>query len=107
MSETQQTKLLAELRDKLSRGVGDCFAGAYLFGSRARGKARPDSDVDVLVVINGTFDYSDMIERTSPAVVDLSLKYETVISRAFVSKERFERERSPFLMNVRREAVAL
>jgi uncharacterized protein len=107
MSGTQQTHLRSELRAELTRRVGDRFVGAYLFGSRARGEARPDSDVDVLVVLNGAFDYGEMIERTSPAVLDLSLKYETVISRAFVSKERFERECSPFLMNVRREAVAL
>jgi len=35
----------------------------------------------------------------------LSLEYDMVISRAFVSKEQFERERSPFLLNVRREGV--
>jgi len=37
----------------------------------------------------------------------LSLEYDVVISRAFVSSERFERERSPLLLNVRREGVPI
>ena len=105
MSGIQQTSVLTELRRELARILGDRFEAAYLFGSRARREQRPDSDVDVLVVVRGTFDYGDMIRRTSALVSTLSLQYDTVISRAFVSKERFERERSPFLLNVRREAI--
>jgi predicted nucleotidyltransferase len=107
MSETQQTSVLTELRRELARILGDRFEAAYLFGSRARGEQRPDSDVDVLVVVRGPFDYGDLIRCTSALVSALSLKHDAVISRAFVSQERFEREQSPFLMNVRREAVAV
>jgi uncharacterized protein len=107
MDDTQQVPVLSELRRELARLLGDRFEAAYLFGSRARGEQRPDSDVDVLVVVRGPFDYGDLIRRTSESVSALSLKYDLVISRAFVSKERFEQERSPFLENVRREAVAV
>src|SRR6266545_4040140 len=103
MSNTQQASVLSELRRELARILGDRFEAAYLFGSRARGDQRPDSDLDVLVVVRGAFDYGDLIRRTSALVSGLSLKYDTVIARAFVSKERFERERSPFLLNIRRE----
>ena len=61
----------------------------------------------MLVVVRGVVDYGDLIRRTSMLVSMLSLKYDAVISRVFVSKERFERENSPFLMNIRREAVAV
>jgi len=105
MSGSEQTTVLAELRRELARLLGDQFIAAYLFGSRARGEHRPDSDLDVLVVVRGAVDYGDLVRRTSESVSALSLKYDTVISRVFVSKERFERERSPFLLNVRREAV--
>ena len=107
MSVTQQTIVLSELHRGLARIIGDQFEAAYLFGSRARGDERPDSDFDMLVVVRGSFDYGDLIKRTSELVSSLSLNYDTVISRAFVSKERFECERSPFLLNVRREAVAV
>lgn len=103
----QTATIVDELRRDLVRILGERLDRVYLFGSRARGEQRPDSDVDVLVVVRGPFDYGDLIKRTSEVVSELSLKYDTVISRVFVSKERFEREQSPFLMNVRREAVAL
>jgi predicted nucleotidyltransferase len=78
-----------------------------LYGSRARGEHRPDSDIDVLVVLRDVADYGALIERTSEVVSTLSLENDVVISRAFVSKERFEHEQSPFLLNVRREGIVL
>ena len=107
MSIAQQTTVLTEFREELARLLGERFEAAYLFGSRARGDHRADSDLDVLVVVRGVVDYGDLIRRTSMLVSMLSLKYDAVISRAFVSKDRFERENSPFLMNIRREAVAV
>jgi len=76
-----------------------------LYGSRARGQARSDSDIDVLVVVRDDSDYGDLIRRTSATVAALSLQHDVVISRAFVSRERFEHEQTPFLLNVRREGV--
>ncbi|MEK7676283.1 MAG: nucleotidyltransferase domain-containing protein [Verrucomicrobiota bacterium] len=107
MTGTEQKNALSEFRQELIRVLGDRFDSAYLFGSRARGEQRFDSDLDVLVVVRGTFDYGDLIRCTSALASALSLKYDTVISRAFISKERFQREESPFLLNVRREALAL
>jgi len=48
-----------------------------------------------------------LIRRTSALASELSLKYDTVVSRAFVAEDRFAAETSPFLLNVRREAVAV
>jgi predicted nucleotidyltransferase len=99
------SQILTELRHELVRIMGDQLETVFLFGSQARGEARVDSDIDVLVVVRGDFDYGDLIERTSAVVSALSLQHDAVISRAFISKERFEQEQSPFLLNVRREGV--
>jgi len=101
------SKILTTLRRELSRLLGNQLEALYLYGSQARGEAQSDSDIDVLVVINGEFDYAELLARTSETVAALSLENDVVISRAFVSKTRFEQERSPFLLNVRREAMPI
>lgn len=100
-------QILAAIRREFNRTLGDKLETIYLYGSQARGDALADSDIDILAVIRGDFDYADLLELTSPAVSSLSLENDTVISRAFISKEQFDHENSPFLINVRREGIAI
>lgn len=104
---TNLTEILAELRHEFVQILGDQFAGLYLYGSQARGDAHAGSDIDILVVMRGEFDYSDLLSKTSEIVAHLLLENDVVISRAFVSQDRFDREQSPFLMNIRQEAVEI
>ena len=103
----QMEAILRALRSEMARVLGDRLEQILLFGSQARGEARPDSDIDILVVVREDYDYADLIRRTSSIIAALSLRYDVVISRAFVSRERYEREQSPFLLNVRREGIAI
>lgn len=96
--------LLGELRQALTERLSQPVDQLWLFGSRARGDARPDSDIDVLVVMPGRVDGVDCLVRTGDVVAELSLKYDVVISPVFVSRSQFERAGSVFLRNVRREA---
>jgi hypothetical protein len=50
-----------------------------LFGSFARGEARPDSDIDVLVVLNRDVNPGLEITRIGGLLSQLSLKYGQVI----------------------------
>ncbi len=107
MTQAELTPLLQALHRELAHALGAQFDRLLLFGSRARGEARPDSDVDVLVVVNGEVNYPDLLNRTSDIVAGLSLEHDVVISTIFVSKARWATGGSPFLINVRREAVAI
>ncbi|CAN5562494.1 nucleotidyltransferase domain-containing protein [soil metagenome] len=107
MPELELKTLLGILRQSFQAIFGEQFDQMLLFGSRARGDARADSDIDVLVILRGDFAYGDVVARTSEIVVRLSLENDLVISTVFVTKERFGQENSPFLLNIRREGVAL
>ena|SRR3990172_5899350 len=100
-------KILAELRIGLVEILEDRLEAVYLYGSQARGDARTDSDIDVLVVLKDKFDYFEMVEKVSRLTASLSLEYETVISCVYVSKEDYLNRRTPLLLNVRKEGIAV
>jgi len=105
MAEGELKALLMILRESFKQIFGEQFERMLLYGSRARGDARANSDIDVLVILRDEFDYGNMIASTSEIVARLSLENDVVISRSFVSKNRFEQGKSPFLLNVQREGV--
>ncbi len=98
-------KVLNELKKEVLRIYGENVDSIILYGSRARGDAREDSDIDILVVLKNDFNYSEMLRRSSDLVASLSLENNVVISRAFAKKADYEKRQTPFLMNVRREGV--
>jgi predicted nucleotidyltransferase len=106
MSEKVQT-IIKQLRHQLEALYGTRLVRMVLYGSRARGDAEPDSDIDVLIVLQGSVFPGEEITRTSDIIASLSLTHGIVLSRAFISSDRFEREQSPLLINVRREGVAV
>ena len=105
MSSNNLNEILATFRMELSLILGENLEMVYLYGSQARGDALPGSDIDVLIVINGNFDYFDLLDKTSEINWRLSLENDVVISRVFVAKDKFDQSASPFLMNVHREAI--
>jgi uncharacterized protein len=101
-------KILRELKQGLVNIYGDQLAAVYLFGSYARGDARPsDSDIDVMIVLKGEFKYWDMDKLCSHLVADLSLKHDVVISVKLASEMQYALSKFPLYINVRREGVAV
>jgi len=98
-------KVLKKLKKELLHIYGEQLDSIILYGSRARGDERPDSDIDILIILKDDFNYSEMLRLSSELAASLSLENDVVISRAFVSKEQFENRQTPFLMNVRREGI--
>jgi uncharacterized protein len=105
VKQKDRKKLLNHLSAGLGNILGERIEQVLIYGSYARGEAEDDSDLDILVVLRGDFDYADMIRQTSELVARLSLENDVVISRAFISKERLENERSPFILNIQREGI--
>lgn len=107
MADAELQKLLIILHESFKALFGEQFDQMLLYGSYARNDARADSDIDVLVVLRDGFDYGEAIKCTSEVIARLSLENDVVISRAFITREQFERKESPFLLNVRREGILM
>src|SRR5919108_3487961 len=89
------TTILPELRGRLEALYSERLVRMVLFGSQARGDAEPESDIDVLVVLQGPVDPGEEIARTGEVTAWISLKHNVVISRVFVSAEQFIEQQSP------------
>lgn len=69
--------------------------GIVLYGSEARGEARPDSDIDVLVLLDGPVDYGDDLKATIAALYDLTLALERPIDARPVDVVAYRAARYP------------
>ncbi|HZD40349.1 MAG TPA: nucleotidyltransferase domain-containing protein [Terriglobales bacterium] len=98
-------QLLLELKSELGSIYREQLKGVYLFGSYARGEADPESDLDVLVVLQAFDRYAQEVDRTGALAADLSLKHGVSISLVFMREQEWLRGDNPFLVNVREEAI--
>lgn len=99
-------KILRELKKGLSQIYGNQLKAVYLFGSFARGEGKlPDSDIDVMIVLKGEFDYWEMDKRSSELVANLSLENDVVISTKLASETKYAESKMPLYINVRKEGV--
>lgn len=104
----QIKKLLRKLKKGMAEVFGSQLKALYLFGSYSRGEARPpDSDIDVMIVLNGEFDYWEVEKRSSELVASLCLENEVAISRVFVSDTEYAHSKMPLVINVRQEGIAV
>jgi predicted nucleotidyltransferase len=99
--------ILAELRSRFDVLYGDRLVKLILYGSQARGDAKPDSDIDVLVVLKGPVQVGTEIERGSTVTAALSLEHDVVISSVYVAEDRYNQDRSPLLLNVEADGIAV
>lgn len=107
LQHEQLPEILPQLKQYLQNLYGEKLDRIVLFGSQARGEARPDSDIDVLIVFKELFDYSQESQRINNFVTDLCLEYSVVISCIFTTSEEFQQHDSSFFRNVRREGVTV
>jgi len=101
-------KILRDLKKGLIEIYGDQLKAIYLFGSFARGEGKlPDSDIDVMIVLKGEFNYREQDKRSWDLIAALSLKYDVLISTKLVSETKYFESKMPLYVNVRREGVPI
>ncbi|HEY4943374.1 MAG TPA: nucleotidyltransferase domain-containing protein [Rhizomicrobium sp.] len=100
--------VLRRAKEGLGRIYGGRLAGVVLYGSRARGDNRPDSDYDILVLIK---DYGRMRENNSElhGLADALFQmepYEVEVNFLLFGENGLA-ERTIFMHNVREEGLRL
>ena len=79
----------------------------YLYGSEARGEARSESDIDLLLLVNkDTIPMQEELALTSP-LYDIELETGVVINPVVMPRKQWGRLATPFYVNVMKEKVAL
>ncbi len=98
--------IAAEFRRAVREARPDLGLRLTLFGSRARGDAEIDSDVDILVEVDIERIDSETYKRLSNIAADLSLKHGVVVSLLVLDLERARsRDGFPFLRSIREEGI--
>ena len=77
-----------------------------LFGSRARGEAREDSDYDVVVFLKGLADRWQEVDRIVPLVTDI-LHEEGEFIHALPYRAGSDDDRTSLMREIRREGIDL
>ncbi len=99
-------QLLAAVKERLREALGDRLKAVILYGSEARGEARPDSDIDVMVVLGGELNRIPDFETINRAIWDLQYAYRNRYIECWpVSEAVFEAQEFALYRNARREGV--
>jgi predicted nucleotidyltransferase len=104
----QEAAALSAFAEALRARFGDQLMDVLLFGSRARGDAKPDSDIDVLVIL--VTPAPNAFSDARGLGFDILLTYGVFLSIRVMSKQQWQELAdmdSLFYRNLRRDGVSL
>ena len=105
---TKEKSALQQFKADLNQAIGNQLIELKLFGSKARGDDRPDSDIDLLVIV--TTDDWRICDVVYGIATDILLQTDISISPKVISKNRLEqiqKEDTFFLRNISRVAITV
>ena len=95
------------IRSRLESVYGDRLRGIVLYGSEARGEAGPDSDIDLLVLLEGPIHLWQEVRTCIHALYPLTLALGRPLSPKPVDAQRYYHAENPFYQRARREGILL
>ena len=100
--------ITAELVNGLVKILNNQLVSIILYGSVVRGTNTDESDIDIALIVDGTFN-DEQEDSLSDFIVDMNLKYDKVFSVIDIDHELFSKwiQAVPFYRNVDQEGIVL
>jgi predicted nucleotidyltransferase len=106
MEKPQTDPVLIRFRAAVTEIYGDRVERVVLFGSRARGDARPDSNYDIVVFLRDIPDRAKELTRIAEVEADILFDTGAVLNALPLPAEAY-RERTGFMSELRRDGLDL
>jgi len=100
------TTLLDDCKRVLTAHYADRFCGLFLYGSMARNNADNSSDIDVLVLLSGPFDYFKELRKIIDLLYPIQLKSDRLISAKPAVEDEFNAGGMHFYRTIKHEGMA-
>jgi predicted nucleotidyltransferase len=100
-------EFLGEVRSRLEAHYGRRLDSVILHGSEARRDAGPESDVDLLVLLRGEFDYFRELRALVDLLYPLQLEAERILSALPVSADDYRAGTLQLYRNAAHEGITL
>jgi predicted nucleotidyltransferase len=100
----ERSELLKRVKSLLEGAFADRLRGVILYGSEARGTSEPDSDIDLLVLLEGPVTWEDS-KKSIHVLYPLVLDLERPIHAVEVDAAEYEAQEWPLYRMVKAEGV--
>ena len=97
--------LLQRIKVLLQQAYGDRLRGVVLYGSEARRQAEPDSDLDILVLLEGPVEFGRELRKIIDTLYDLQLEILRPLHAMPVTASDFEAGKYSVYRNAKAEGI--